>query len=249
MTILLSFAHPDDESFFTAGISRQHAEAGRSVVLCCATRGERGSAGNPPLTSIEELPATRERELRAAAEIMGIGRIEMLPYRDRELADAPPDEIRASLVSLIRRHRPEVVITFDPQGGNLHPDHIAISRFTTDAVTAAADARFHPESGPPHRVPRLLWVGTVLPWEETDPARLAERPGVDFLIDIRPWRDIKARALAAHRTQHQSIGRYFLERPDRDAILSFETFRLAAGEPVEAPPLDDLFTGLTAESA
>jgi LmbE family N-acetylglucosaminyl deacetylase len=243
MSIFLSFAHPDDESFFTAGISRKYAEAGREVVLCCATRGERGSAGDPPLTSVEELPATRERELRVAAEIQGIRRIEMLPYRDRELADAPPEEIRASLVTLIRRHRPALVITFDPNGGNRHPDHIAISRFTTDAVTAAADGRFHPEAGAPHRVPRLLWVGPVAPWEETDPARLAERPGVDFLIDIRPWRDVKARALAAHRTQHQSIGRLFLERPDRDAILSFETFRLAAGEPPSARPAKDLFDG------
>ena len=72
MSILLSFAHPDDESFFTAGITRRYVEAGRSVVLCCATRGQRGSAGDPPLTTVEELPRVRERELRTAAEIMGV---------------------------------------------------------------------------------------------------------------------------------------------------------------------------------
>lgn len=244
MSIFLSFAHPDDESFFTAGVACKHSAAGVEVVLCCATRGERGSAGQPPLTSVETLPQVREDELRAAAEILGITRLEMLPYQDRQLAEAPPGEIRAALVGLIRRHRPSIVVTFDPHGGNLHPDHIAISRFTADAVAAAADGRWHPESGPPHRVRRLLWVGPVPPWEETDPARLAERPGVDFLVDIRPWRAAKARALAAHRTQHQSIGRLFLERPDRDAILSFETFRLGAGEPVPDVPAGDLFAGL-----
>lgn len=244
MTILLSFAHPDDESFYTAGITRRYTEAGVGVVLSCATRGQRGSAGDPPLTTPERLPEVREEELRAAAEIMGLTRVEILPYEDRKLAEAPPAEIRAALVGLIRQHRPAIVITFEPNGGNLHPDHIAVSRFTSDAVTAAADSRWLPDLGPAHRVQRLLWVGTVSAWEETDPGRLAETPGVDFLVDIRPWREAKARALAAHRTQHQSIGRLFLERPDRDAILSWETFRLAAGTPLEAPPAGDLFAGL-----
>jgi LmbE family N-acetylglucosaminyl deacetylase len=244
MAILLSFAHPDDESFYTAGISRQAAEAGIPVVLCCATRGQRGKPGNPPLTTIEELPAFRERELREAAEIMGIGEVEFLPYVDKQLAEAPPAEIRASLAGLIRRHRPSIVITFEPNGGNQHPDHIAISRFTTDAVNAAADARWYPQLGPPHSVPRLLWVATVHPWEETDPVRLAAHPGVDFLIDIRPWSAVKARALKTHRTQHQSIDRLFFDPPESEAILRFETFRLAAGTPPETLPADDLFLGL-----
>lgn len=244
MSILLSFAHPDDESFFTAGVTRRYIEAGRTIVLCCATRGQRGSVGNPPVTTVEELPQVREQELRAAAEIMRVSRLEILPYEDRKLAEAPPDEIRSSLVGLIREHRPAIMVTFDPNGGNLHPDHIAISRFTTDAVTAAADARWLPELGPAHRVPRLLWVGSVLPWEETRRDRLAARPGVDFLIDVGPWREVRRRALAAHQTQQPSIGRLFFSRPDLDDILRFETFRLGAGAPPETIPAEDLFAGL-----
>jgi N-acetylglucosamine malate deacetylase 2 len=244
MSLFLSYAHPDDESFFTAGVARQVADAGGEVVLCCATRGDRGSAGDPPLVSREELPARREQELCEAAALLGIARVEFLPYHDRQLAEAPPAEIRAALVMQLRRHRPAVVVTFEPNGGNLHPDHVAISRFTQDAVTAAADPRWHPELGAPHEVPRLLWVGTVLPWDETDPERLAAHPGVDFLVDIRPQRELKARALATHRTQHQSIGRVFLDRPDRDAILSWETFRLASGPAPEERPAGDLFAGL-----
>lgn len=244
MTLFLSYAHPDDECFFTAGVARWCADAGIPVVLCCATRGQAGSAGDPPLAARAELPAVREAELREAAGLLGISELHLLPYEDRKLAEAPAAEIRASLVGLLRRHRPDVVVTFEPNGGNLHPDHVAISRFTGDAVTAAADPRWHPELGAPHRVPRLLWAGQILPWEETDPARLAASPGVDFMIDIRPYRDLKARALAAHRTQHQSIGRVFLDRPDRDAILSWETFRLAAGTGPESVPAADVFEGL-----
>jgi LmbE family N-acetylglucosaminyl deacetylase len=244
MSILLSFAHPDDESFFTVGASLQAREAGRDVILCCATRGQRGSVGHPPLTTVEELPQVREQELRAAAEILGITRLEILPYEDKKLAEAPPDEIRGSLVGLIREHRPDLVITFDPNGGNLHPDHIAISRFTSDAVTAAADGRWHSDLGAPHRVPRLLWVGSLMPWDLTGRDRLAASPGVDFLIDIEPWREAKRRALAAHRTQQPSIHRVFFSRPDLDDILRYETFRLAAGVPPETVPADDLYSGL-----
>src|SRR5919201_1393750 len=137
-TILLSFAHPDDESFFPAGIACAYAARGARVVLSCATRGEAGSAGHPPLATREELPKLREQELRDAAAVLGISHLTLLDYRDRELADAPTEEIRAKLVRLTREHRPQVVITFDPDGGNRHPDHVAISRFTADAVTAAA---------------------------------------------------------------------------------------------------------------
>lgn len=244
MSILLSFAHPDDESFFTVGVALKYREAGKSVVLCCATLGQRGSVGQPPVTTVEQLPAVREQELRAAAGIMGISRLVILPYEDKKLAEAPADEIRASLVGLIREHRPEIVITFEPNGGNLHPDHVAISRFTSDAVTAAADARWHPELGAAHRVPRLLWVGTLMPWDETGRDRLAACPGVDFLVDVERWREAKRQALAAHRTQQPSIVRVFFSRPDLDEILRYETFRLGAGVPPDTVPAEDLFAGL-----
>lgn len=243
-SLLLALAHPDDESFFAAGTMRRYSEEGVTITLCCATRGERGTVGTPPLATIEELPAVRERELRGAAAALGIPAPVFLPYEDQRLASAPPDEVRAMLVRLLREHRPAVVITFDPNGGNRHPDHIAISRFTADAVAAAADARWHPELGAAHRVARLLWVAPVPPWEETDPARLARRAGVDFLIDVRAQREAKARALAAHRTQREGIGRLFLDRPDRDAVLGYETFRLGGGAPPGELPADDIFAGL-----
>src|SRR5437763_910615 len=150
--LLLLLAHPDDESFMAGGTIRALADRGVRVALVCATRGQLGSAGDPPLCARDELPALRERELRAACEILGVAHVEVLDYHDQQLAGAVPNEIRAALVRAVRRERPRVVITFDPNGVNGHADHCAISRFALDAVTAAADDRWLPEAGPAHHV-------------------------------------------------------------------------------------------------
>lgn len=242
-TLLFSFAHPDDESFSGAGTAMKYAaDAGARSVLVTATRGERGKMGDPAICTAEELPACRERELRRAAEIIGIESVHLLDYRDRELADAPPDAVRRALVTLIRRERPSVVFTFDPNGFNLHPDHIAISRFTIDAVAAAADPRWLPDAGAPYTVPRLLWTPLMPPWEVRagDPTE----PTADFVIDIVPWREQKAAALRAHRSQHISIDRCFFSQPDLDRILSVETWRQGWGPPLSRRPESDIFAGL-----
>src|SRR6266850_8598944 len=114
--ILVSFAHPDDESFSAAGTAMKYGAAGVRTVLVTATRGERGKAGDPPVCAPEQLAACREQELREAGRIVGFDELHLLDYRDRELADAHPDAIRRSLVSLIRRARPSVVASFDPNG-------------------------------------------------------------------------------------------------------------------------------------
>lgn len=200
--------------------------------------------GDPPLATIDALAQVRENELRDAAKIIGVSELVILDYQDQQLSNAPTEAMREHLGSLIRRYRPEVVITFDPNGGNRHVDHVAISRFTSDAIPCAADARWRPDLGKPHRVRRLVWTGGIESLHESQLAKLRERPGVDFLIDIATWRDTKTRALMAHRTQRAGVDRVFLDRPDRDAVLSHEVFRLGAGEMPPAIPADDLFAGL-----
>lgn len=222
----------------------KYAAAGGRVVLVTATRGERGKAGDPPVCAPEDLAACRERELREAAKIVGFDELHLLDYRDRELADAPREEIRRSLVSLVRRVRPSVVITFDPNGFNLHADHVAISRFTSDALAVAADPRWHPEAGEPHVVPRLLWTPLFPPWEAATFDNLGQRPSADFVIDVSAWRERKAAALRAHRSQHLSIDRYFFDQPNLDRILAVETWRQAWGPPLGQRPVHDVFEGL-----
>jgi LmbE family N-acetylglucosaminyl deacetylase len=243
-SILFSFAHPDDESFAAAGTAMTYGAGGVRTVLVTATRGERGKVGDPPLCTVEELGRCRERELRDAVRIIGIDRLEILDYRDRELADAKPDPLRRSLVSLIRREQPAVVATFDPHGFNLHPDHVAISRFTMDAVAAAADPRWHPDAGAAHAVGRVVWTPPVAAWEVGTIEHLDQRPGVDFVIDVSPWRDRKVAALRAHRSQHLSIDRLFFNQADLDRVLGLEVWRQAWGPPLRQRPSVDLFEGL-----
>lgn len=238
--LLFSFAHPDDESFCGAGTAMKYAAEGHRIVLVTATLGQRGKCGDPPVCRPDEIEATRERELREAARIIGFDALHLLGYRDRELADAPPDEVRAALVKIIRQERPAVVFTFDPNGFNVHPDHVAIARFTFDAVAAAADPRWHPDLGAPHVVTRTLWLPPLPPWDAVQEPHIDRIRGVDFLIDVAPWRDRRIAALKAHRSQHLSIDRYFFDRPDLDRILGVEIWRHGSGPALAERPVRDL---------
>jgi N-acetylglucosamine malate deacetylase 2 len=243
-TLLFIFAHPDDESFSGAGTVMRCAAAGARSVLVTATLGERGKAGDPPVCAPRDLAACRARELREAAAIIGFDELYLLNYPDRELADAPRDEIRATLVMYIRRARPALVLTFDPNGVNLHPDHVAISRFTSDAVAAAADPRWHPEAGPSHAVPRLLWTPPITPWDAAWCDRLDQQAGADFVIDVSAWRERRIAALRAHRSQHLSIDRHFFSKPNLDQILATEIWRQAWGPALRARPATDVLEGV-----
>jgi LmbE family N-acetylglucosaminyl deacetylase len=242
--VLFSFAHPDDESFAAAGTAMLCGAMGVRTVLVTATRGEKGKVGNPPICAPAELAGCREQELRTAVHIIGFDELHHLDYPDRGLADAPADPVRRALVTIIRRTRPAVVGTFDPYGLNAHPDHIAISRFTSDAIAAAADPRWHPDTGAPHVVSRLLWTPPVPPWEIGCLDRLAERPGVDFVLDVSRFRDRREAALRAHRSQHLSIDRLFFKNPAPFALLDVEAWRHAWGPSLAHRPSDDIFQGI-----
>jgi N-acetylglucosamine malate deacetylase 2 len=238
-SILFVFAHPDDESHWGSGIALRSHDEGRRTVLVTATRGGRGTTGG--LCTVEELPAVREQELREAARILQFDELLLLPYEDKELPNVPHEEIRRTLVDVIRREQPAVVVTFDPNGMTLHADHLAISRFTSDAIAAAADPRWLPELGPPHMVTRLLWTPPVVPWQGGEFPPL---PGVDFLVDTTRWWKERQQALAAHRTQHVVLDKLYLKRPDVEQLLSFDVMRQGWGPPLDTRPADDVFVGI-----
>ena len=152
--------------------------------------------------------------------------------------------MREKLVRLLRRRRPQVVITFGPNGSNAHTDHVATSPFTSDAVQAAADARFFPEAGAAHRVRRLLWTTPTPCWELALKERPWEGPGVDFLIDVSRWWETKEAALPAHHSQLKNTARLLFDPPDAERRLSLEAFRCAPGYDREAVPARDLWSGL-----
>ena len=238
-SILFFFAHPDDESHWGSGAAIRCHDEGVRTVLVTATLGGRGTTGG--LCSTEELPHVREGELRGAARILKFDELQILSYKDKELPDAPPDEIRRTLVGIVRRERPSVVVTFDPNGITLHMDHLAISRFVSDALPAAADPRFYPELGAPHQVSRLLWTPPVMPWDEGE---FPPRAGVDFLIDTSARWQERAEALRAHRTQRATLEKLYLNQPNCEQMLSIDILRQAWGPPLSRRPEHDIFAGI-----
>ena len=238
-SILFVFPHPDDESHWGSGVALKYHKEGARTVLVTLTRGGRGTTGG--LCSVEDLPAVREGELRDAAGVLEFDELEVLGYEDKEVVNIAPDEIRRILVARIRRERPAIVVTFDPDGLTFHIDHIATSRFVTDAISAAGDPRWFPELGAAYAVPRLLWTPPVLPW---DKEAFPPRPGVDFLIDTSAvWRE-RREALEAHKTQRVVLDKLYLQQPNCEEMLSIDILRQAFGPPLAGRPATDVFDGI-----
>jgi LmbE family N-acetylglucosaminyl deacetylase len=235
--LLIVGAHPDDETFFAGGTIAKYAAEGTRISVVCATRGERGATAD--LCSIAELPKVREGELRDAMQILGVAEVHLLSYEDQKLAEAPVEETRRQLVEAIRKKRPQIVMTFDPNGSNRHTDHMAISRFTSDALAAAADPRWYPELGAAHTIERLVWQPPTVIFRYPSHTDLTKEPGIDFLIDTSRWSEKKAAAIRAYRTQR--LGRLFFDDPDGRRTFSTEAFRVGWGLRPKSVPADDLF--------
>lgn len=158
LRLLAIFAHPDDESLGTGSTLAKYAAEGVEVHLICATKGERGWTGsekdNPGLT---QLGALRENELHSAAQALGIRQVYFLGYVDGDLDQAPEAEVIDKISQLIREIRPQVVLSFGPDGIYGHPDHIAISQFSHAACIRAADA-FFSNSLSPHVVSKFYYM-------------------------------------------------------------------------------------------
>lgn len=199
-SLLVVVAHPDDEALGFGGVLAKSAAEGADTYLVTATRGERGRHFGQPLGHASHpgsaaLTGIRERELRASAAVLGIGEVSLLDYEDTQLDRAHPEAIVATLVRHIRRLRPDVVMTFAPDGAYGHPDHIAISQFTAAAIVAAAHADYGAASrealGPPHAVAKLYYLA----WTSSDwDAYQAAFKTLTFTVDgvVRqavPWPD------------------------------------------------------------
>mgnify|MGYP000669322477 FL=1 len=132
------FAHPDDDTFGIAGTVALHADdPGFALAVVLATSGEAGRIADASLATPETLGAVREAEDRASWEALGV-RPELLAflrYPDGGLAEVPRAELVERIVALLGEFRPDVVVTFGPEGVTGHADHVAVG--------AAADGAFH----------------------------------------------------------------------------------------------------------
>ena len=260
LKLLCILAHPDDESLGTGGILAKYAAEGVATYLVTATRGERGWFGAPEdYPGPAELGRIREAELRAAAQVLSLRQLELLNYIDGDLDQADPDEIIAGIVGLIRQIRPQVVVTFDPEGAYGHPDHIAISQFTTAAIVQAA-ATDYPAARdwPPHRVSKLYYMAfseqSNAVYQEVFGDLMMAVDGIErrtagwkdwaitTRIDTRDyWQQVR-QAVACHKTQ---LPGYEVPEEQHMKLWGTQEFYRAfslvnGGRQVE----DDLFAGL-----
>jgi LmbE family N-acetylglucosaminyl deacetylase len=160
LRFLAIFPHPDDETLGLGSTFARYSAEGVETFLLCATRGERGwfdSEGPNP--GLEGVARIREAELKRASEHLGIQEASFLDYIDGDVDQAKPEEIIGKIVSHIRRIKPQVVVTFGPDGAYGHPDHIALSQFTSSALVCAADRNFVDANvQPPHRVLKFYYM-------------------------------------------------------------------------------------------
>lgn len=275
-SLLASFAHPDDEAFGTGGTLAHYTSNGVRVALICATNGEVGEISDPGLATPETLGTVREAELRCAAQALGVAEVLFLGYRDSGMAGTPenhdsrafinvPSDVAVRrIVTIMRGLRPTVVITFEPNGGYGHPDHIAINRHTVTAFHAAADPHQYADCGPAWQasrlfysaIPRSFFLGLrdrmeAMGIDTSEFARFDEDSigwpddQIHCSLDVSHTLSAKWAALECHRTQF-GPDNLFRRLPDEvlKQLLSREHFALAWPEPQPGLQLPDLFAGL-----
>jgi mycothiol S-conjugate amidase len=279
LSLLTIHAHPDDESSKGAGAVAHYAAEGVHTVLVCCTGGEEGDILNPAMDTPEvraNLVDVRARELDAAAKIIGYDEVVRLGYRDsgmpgtpanddpRSFAQADLGEAVGRIVEVLRRARPQVIVTYpEDQQGYLHPDHLRVHEVTFPAVDAAADPAAYPELGPPWRVAKVYYsawsrarivamhekfleMGLESPFDAGWFERPSHDESITTRIDTSAVADVRRLALLAHATQVDPTSRFWFGLPPEvaDLVYPLEDFTLARSDVETALPEDDLFAGV-----
>jgi LmbE family N-acetylglucosaminyl deacetylase len=261
LTLLAIFAHPDDEAFGTGGTLTKYAHEGVEVHLITATLGEAGQVANPLLTFNQPLGVVREQELRCACQHYGVKQLHTLGYIDGQTTVAPQGAAVYKLVSLLRELKPQVVISFGPDGIYGHYDHLAVHRWTAAAVQLSGEAERWPELGLRHEVAkfyyRVIPAAQVALMEKLMGRSYVPMDGVPFpfvgyppneittLIDVRAYANLKLAGIRCHASQLATENPYM--RPDfdfNDPLFGQETYILARSLTPITGPEDDLFAGL-----
>ncbi|WP_079429624.1 N-acetyl-1-D-myo-inositol-2-amino-2-deoxy-alpha-D-glucopyranoside deacetylase [Streptomyces katrae] len=293
--LLLVHAHPDDESINNGVTMAKYAAEGAHVALVTCTLGEEGEVIPPELAHLapdrdDTLGPFRVGELAAAMKELGVADHRFLGgagrFRDSGMMGAPQnarpgsfwatgvDEAAGHLVAVIRELRPQVLVTYDPDGGYGHPDHIQAHRVAMRGAELAADPAYRPELGAPHAIAKVYWNRVPLSAVEEGFARLRELgnelpfPGLATPADVpgvvpdgritaeiadaegeRVLVEAKAAAMRAHATQIAVDGPVFALSNDlAQPLFAREYYELAVGE--SGAPAGtrerDLFAGVEA---
>ncbi|MFJ6010558.1 N-acetyl-1-D-myo-inositol-2-amino-2-deoxy-alpha-D-glucopyranoside deacetylase [Streptomyces sp. NPDC092952] len=287
--LLLVHAHPDDESINNGATMAKYAAQGARVTLVTCTLGEEGEVIPPSLAHLaadrdDTLGPYRRGELAAAMKELGVTDHRLLGgpgrYRDSGMMgtaqndrphafwSADVDEAAGHLVEVVREVRPQVLVTYDPDGGYGHPDHIQAHRVAMRAAELAADPAYRPGDGAPHAIAKIYWNRVPRTVAEEGFARLRETapdafPGVAALDDVPGVVDdcriaaaidgtaqaaAKSAAMRAHATQIAVDGPFFALSNDLgQPLFTTEYYELVRGDhgAPRGTREDDLFAGLT----
>lgn len=199
-------AHPDDESgAFGGALLLAHARGIETRVLCLTdgqAASNRGTAASP-----EELARMRREELVAASAILGLTGSEQLNYPDGKLERQNFYELAGVIVERIRLWRPQVVITFGPEGGaNLHRDHAAASLATTAAFHWAGQSQYFPEVVGGTYTPQKLYYFSPPFFIKADP-EVTPRTPYSLELELGEWKERKLEAFRAHSSQAPILDR------------------------------------------
>jgi len=282
LSLLTVHAHPDDESSKGAGTVALYSSMGIHTTLVCCTGGEEGDILNPAM----DRPEVRERigdirreELAAATKVIGYDEVVMLGYRDSGMPDTeananpaafaniPLEQSVGALVEVIRRERPQVIVTYgDDQQGYPHPDHLRVHDISLPAFDLAADPGAYPDLGEPWQPQKLyytMWsrqrmvathekfleLGLESPfteeWFKRRPAEAAQKITTSVELDGR-FADVRADALLAHATQVDPTSPFWfgLPREVMREIHPYDDYELARSLVDTEIPETDLFAGL-----
>ena len=234
--ILAVLAHPDDETFGLGGSLAYYARKGVEITLICTTHGEAGDVEPQYLEGHESIAELRSAELHCAAQTLGLHAVIQFDHRDSgmqgsptndhpdALINAPLDEVAAEIAEIIRRVRPQVVVTHDPVGNYFHPDHIATHEATTMAFFMAGDETFKGQENLPAFEPdylyfytfprkRMKWLLWVMPLLGMDPKRFGRNNDIDLAriltmqmpvhveVNFRDAEDVREQASRCHASQ------------------------------------------------
>lgn len=235
------FAHPDDETFTAGGTIAKLAATGNRIDLFCATDGDAGKTSGIPVSSRAELAKLRRTELTAAATILGIASLSTPGHGDGVLKEVDPDRLIGEIVLFVRRCRPDVLVTFGPEGApTQHRDHRAISRAATAAFFLAGLATEYAEQlreAAPHTPSRLYYTAWDSPAAGSE--LMAQGVPVTCRVPVSEYLGVKREAFLAHTSQRQHQRRF-----EELTMLSPERFAFAAGVAQPRPVTESLFEGL-----
>jgi LmbE family N-acetylglucosaminyl deacetylase len=271
LTLMAVHAHPDDEASSTGGVLAKYSDEGVRTVIVTCTNGEFGDTpgGVKPGEDGHDEQAVAEirlAELRESCKHLGVTELELLGYHDSGMPDweyknrpdafcnVPESEVAGRIGALIERYRPQVVISYDPEGAYQHPDHVHAARCAAAAAAASGiPAKFY-QTAMRRSDWRELWdalreQGVEVPDVRDIPPemlrQMEERERrITTNVDIRPVLERKRAALLAHASQIRDS--WFSKIPPElgERVFGRESF-IRASDTTGAPvPEDDLFSGL-----